>query len=196
MGLLITGNYNKLKIDQTKWYTIDFDLLNERYVQNEQACKTPTVQNEHMDSSKWTSQQSNMDRPLPEITSKITTKNNLNNKASSQANDGCVYVDKLTDEAKEVYRHFADKYFAWTREIHPNLNKEAVDKLNYIVEHGCIDDEELDRELYIDKDGLIAIIDGYFNTQYKLDGGGYADHRIWHFLSNGILKNLYYKELY
>nr|MDX5841139.1 replication protein [Bacillus cereus group sp. BfR-BA-01700] len=26
-GLLIKGNYNKLKIDQTKWYRIDYDLL-------------------------------------------------------------------------------------------------------------------------------------------------------------------------
>lgn len=27
MGILITGNYNKLKIDRTKWYTIDYDAF-------------------------------------------------------------------------------------------------------------------------------------------------------------------------
>ncbi|MDY7965424.1 DnaD domain-containing protein [Bacillus thuringiensis] len=43
-GLLIKGNYNKLKIDQTKWYRIDYDLL-ER-----------------------------MSRPLPETTTENTTK--------------------------------------------------------------------------------------------------------------------------
>lgn len=26
-GLILTGNYNKLKIDRTKWYTIDYNAL-------------------------------------------------------------------------------------------------------------------------------------------------------------------------
>lgn len=28
-GLIIVGNYNRLKIDQTKWYAINYDKLNE-----------------------------------------------------------------------------------------------------------------------------------------------------------------------
>ncbi|MDA2236447.1 replication protein, partial [Bacillus cereus] len=39
-GLLIKGNYNKLKIDQTKWYRIDYDLL--------ERMSRPSAQNEQM----------------------------------------------------------------------------------------------------------------------------------------------------
>src|SRR5699024_12648676 len=28
-GLLITANYNKMKIDRTKWYTVDYDKLDD-----------------------------------------------------------------------------------------------------------------------------------------------------------------------
>ncbi|ETA73482.1 hypothetical protein [Ligilactobacillus equi] len=30
-GILITGNYNKMKFDRTKWYTIDYDVLKARH---------------------------------------------------------------------------------------------------------------------------------------------------------------------
>ena len=29
MGLVVTGNYNKMKIDMTKWYAIDYAVLDE-----------------------------------------------------------------------------------------------------------------------------------------------------------------------
>ena len=44
--LLIVGNYNKLGIDNTKWYTIDYHVL--------QSMSRPPVQNEQMECSKWT----------------------------------------------------------------------------------------------------------------------------------------------
>lgn len=44
--LLITGNYNKLQIDNTKWYTINYDTLNQ--------VNRPSVQNEQTTCSKWT----------------------------------------------------------------------------------------------------------------------------------------------
>src|SRR5699024_10582735 len=44
--LLIVGNFNKLKIDNTKWYTIDYEEVNRM--------NRPSVQNEQTDCSKWT----------------------------------------------------------------------------------------------------------------------------------------------
>jgi hypothetical protein len=50
--------------------------------------------------------------------------------------------------------------------------------------------------LFVDSEAMCEMIDLYFNTQFLLDGGKYADHRIYHFLCDAVLKNLYYKVIY
>ena len=70
-GLLIEGNYNRLAIDRTKWYTIDYDALRALDPEsvNKSICSEWTngsVQNEQMQSPK-------MDKPLPETNTEITT---------------------------------------------------------------------------------------------------------------------------
>lgn len=65
-GLLIKGNYNKLKIDQTKWYRIDYELL--------ERMSRPSAQNEQMGCSKRADGLFKMSRPLPETTTENTTK--------------------------------------------------------------------------------------------------------------------------
>lgn len=195
LGLLITGNYNKLKIDQTKWYTIDFDVLNSRYVQNDKACNSPIVQNDQMDYSNWIDQQPKMNRPLPETSSEINSYN-TKDKASLLAQNGASSVDNFTSDAKEVYQYFINAYQEQERKVHPSINKSVIDKLNVIMEAESIYDPDTDKELYIDLDAMYAMIDRYFKTDYKLRDGGYADHRIYHFLSDAVLKNLYYHEGY
>lgn len=64
-NLIIVGNYNKLKIDNTKWYRINYPLL--------QHMSRPPVQNEQTTCSKWTDDLSKMNRPLPETTTEITS---------------------------------------------------------------------------------------------------------------------------
>ncbi|TYS50111.1 DnaD domain-containing protein [Bacillus infantis] len=64
-GLFITGKFNKLKIDNTKWYRINYDLLEDM--------SRPPVQNEQTECSEWTDELLNMNRPLPENTTEITT---------------------------------------------------------------------------------------------------------------------------
>lgn len=69
--IVIIGNYNKLKIDNTKWYRIDYEKL--------EGVSRPPVQNEQTECSKWTDEQFKMNRPLPEITTETTTKTNKKN---------------------------------------------------------------------------------------------------------------------
>lgn len=45
-NLLIHGNYNKMKFDNTKWYTINYDEVN--------SLSRPSVQNEQTSCSDWT----------------------------------------------------------------------------------------------------------------------------------------------
>lgn len=130
------------------------------------------------------------------ITPKNTPKIENNNKAFFRGKNGNGFVDNLSTDAREVYDYFIHSYIKNKREGHPPVNEEIVDKLNDILESGYIYDYDMERDLMLSKEDFPVLIDLYFATNYPLENGGYADHRIWHFLSDGVLKNLYYKELY
>jgi DnaD/phage-associated family protein len=66
-GILIVGNYNKLKIDNTKWYRIDYQVL--------EGLSRPPAQNGQTECSEWADHLLNMGRPLPETTTETTTEN-------------------------------------------------------------------------------------------------------------------------
>lgn len=74
--LIIVGKYNKLKIDNTKWYRIDYEVLqnieNNTTGQNDQTCD----QNDQTNRAKWSGGRGNLDRPLPKITTETTTDKN------------------------------------------------------------------------------------------------------------------------
>jgi DnaD/phage-associated family protein len=88
-GLIIVGNFNKSKIDKTKWYRIDYDKMNalsepetstaqsdNSTVQNEQTTDeidSPSGQNEQSICSTWSDDLLNLNRPIPENTTEITT---------------------------------------------------------------------------------------------------------------------------
>lgn len=69
--LLVIGNYNRLKIDRTKWYRIDYKVL--EYIENQ-----PLGQIEPTSVSRWYQQMVNKNKPLPETNSKITKETNIN----------------------------------------------------------------------------------------------------------------------
>ena len=60
-GLLIIGNYNKKGYDRTKWYSINYDELSYK------CCNNSSYQVGSMDST-------NMGRPIPNTTKRLTTK--------------------------------------------------------------------------------------------------------------------------
>ncbi|MDZ4442440.1 DnaD domain protein [Bacillus cereus] len=81
--LIIVGKYNKLKIDNTKWYRIDYEVLqnieNNTTGQNDQTCDQndqTTGQNDQTNRAKWSGGRGNLDRPLPKITTETTTDKN------------------------------------------------------------------------------------------------------------------------
>ena len=60
-NLIITGNFNKLKIDKTKWYRINYDKVS--------SMNSPSVQNEQSTcSNRAPLDVFNLNRPLPETT--------------------------------------------------------------------------------------------------------------------------------
>ena len=74
-NLLHIGNYNKAGFDKTKWYSINYEELNKRVTR-------PSGQNDPTIGSKWTDDEFNLNRPIPEITTEITTETTNNNSAT------------------------------------------------------------------------------------------------------------------
>lgn len=76
-GIILTGNFNSSKIDNTTWYTIDYEKVDElTTAQNGQSdCENSltTAQNGQSDSPKWVIAQPNLGRPIPEITTENTS---------------------------------------------------------------------------------------------------------------------------
>jgi len=67
-GLLVTANYNTLKIDRTKWYRIDYKVLDSLET-------SPLGQNDQINRTDSPNQQDNLTKPLPEITTENITEN-------------------------------------------------------------------------------------------------------------------------
>ena len=81
LGYLLSGNWNASKLDQTKWYTIDYQKIEElQEVQNEQAAAQgdrPPVQIEPATKSDWDVKEVNLTQAIPEITTEITTEKKI-----------------------------------------------------------------------------------------------------------------------
>lgn len=72
--LIITGNFNKLPIDKTKWYRINHKKLNEISNKSSDSQKSQSYgQNVHMERTKCPDGLDKMSTPLPEITTESTT---------------------------------------------------------------------------------------------------------------------------
>lgn len=69
-GLIITGNYNKLKIDRTKWYRLNDELLSK-------VEESPLGQIDLSIVSKWSDEQFKLTSPLPENNTEINNKDYL-----------------------------------------------------------------------------------------------------------------------
>ncbi|PEL97667.1 hypothetical protein CN604_18545 [Bacillus wiedmannii] len=109
--LLFVGNYNKLAIDRTKWYSINYEVLNGISGQNGTTIVT-----------KCPDESVNMTRPLPEI----TTENNNNNICAAKADTKKKpkknsYSDNF-EEIWSIYPKKRNKPKAYQR------YKEAIDK--------------------------------------------------------------------
>lgn len=124
MGLLVTGNFNKWRGDRTKWYTIDYDKLNE-LIDEEPVQQSETVlQPDESDQKPITKNKNNQ---LPEIgkwgcqklvkqyhktTQEIT--HNINNSNSNKSESQSVNREttdqhQLTKSNKRYYQQYKNK---------------------------------------------------------------------------------------
>lgn len=115
MNLIDVGNYNKLAVDRTKWYRINYKVL-------DNLDNTPCVQNEQTNSSNRTNQVSNMSRPLPETNSEI----NLEEEETTQE----VEIDNnILETYKDcISKNASNKELEILKEFQVKVGKEILNK--------------------------------------------------------------------
>ena len=113
-GLVISANYNKLKIDRTKWYRIDYGIL-------ETLENTPLHNICTTNSHKWYEQITQHVRPLPETNTKI------------------INIDKhdyiiLSNDEHMFSKIYLSIYSLYMYDKHPTISKD-----NYTALHDWYD---------------------------------------------------------
>ena len=93
MGIVIASSFNRSKMDKTKWYTIDYEVLQKLYETESDQCKEEKISsnkisqtmdnnnqrtdiNESSKGSEMSDEEVRSNRAIPETTTKTTTKDN------------------------------------------------------------------------------------------------------------------------
>jgi DnaD/phage-associated family protein len=134
LGFLFIGNFNRSPIDQTKWYSINYELLeglNRPTAQNEQMgngavvqSEQTTVQNEQSSCSEWAVQLFNMNRPIPEITTEITTEKKEEEEAPAYVENPFQFFEQ--NGFGTIGGHISQKISAWCDDLSDELVLEAM----------------------------------------------------------------------
>lgn len=190
-GLLITGNFNKMGYDRTKWYSIDYNALetlenthSANIAQSivsklpDEKCKNCTT------NTKDFSETSHKDlikcKMLFSDEKRVTDYDILHNqirKICDKNNYNIKYFEP-------IIFHFFKKYSRRMKISHPNLKSAQLERIMQQLYDGTDIVEDMSPDDYI------LLIDKYFNTPYD------CDYNLNHFATEGILDNLYNKHIY
>ena len=162
MDFLITGNYNKLKIDKTKWYRINYKTLE----------NVSEFTKGHFDLSKKSKrvvEEVILTKPLPEISSEINYRDYHNIKGSfKKQNELDIRYKSKDDFLKDINLNTDSNIYKISELIYRNfmvqlgcnhykLNKEQKEKM--------IDGLKLIDELTEDWEQVRKIINQYFRLE-------------------------------
>lgn len=110
MDILITANYNRMKLDRTLWYSIDYEELEKQlreagYPFDDNDDSNSEDSNNGLDNSEQM-QQDSLTSPLPKISSEITKKNINQSISPSRENN----INKRQIDRLKVSTPFNEKY--------------------------------------------------------------------------------------
>ncbi|AKM19831.1 Replication initiation and membrane attachment [Geobacillus sp. 12AMOR1] len=116
-GLIVTGNYNKLAIDNTKWYRIDYEKL--------EGTGRPSTQNEQSIYPNWVVGLPKMSKPITREYTENTTESLL------EENDDMSCRDEISLEYQQkigqINGDIALQLNYWRNELGDELVKKAID---------------------------------------------------------------------
>ncbi len=186
LGILVVGNYNKLKIDRTKWYRIDHEAL-------ETLINSPKCQNDTMDGSKWNDGKCQNDTTITRDYTETTTETNSNkgifpsDKIRNSPLPFYNYRDNydVDENDYDVVLYYMKAYGFFRRNDHPKLKPDQWHKVFEDIRYCQACEDKLE------PDDLKLMIDKHFSTKYKN-----CDYNIIHFMSDVIKNNRYYEAVY
>jgi DnaD/phage-associated family protein len=141
LGLIITGNFNRSKIDKTKWYRINYEKLAQLQdeqstaqsdtstAQNEQTTDeidSPPAQNEQSICSTWSDDLLNLNRPIPENTTEITTDIKKEVEEEAPARESNPYIFFEQNGFGVIGGYIAEKIASWITDTSEELVLEAM----------------------------------------------------------------------
>ena len=213
-GLLIKGNFNKMKGDQTLWYTIDFDALYEKYPFAEELfprVKEPLVKNCQMVVDKTClMEQTKIAKPIPNNTTKSSIPDKEEYREFSAQRKNSMYLSptefaNLLDDAyseiagtdvsqatrmqlANIAEYFAEHYnILYGRNV-PKISKQAALKAIKNLLYSEIEvsyGEHLGTECWDLSEHSTQDVYGMIDGYF--DTRFEADHSFCHFCSEGVI---------
>lgn len=171
-GFVISGNFNKMPMDRTKWYTINYEKLEELAQKIATNPVKSTIRSKCPDG-KGQFDLSNNHR---------ITENNLYSATGSHDRDILEKVSSITNDMaiNRAIGYYLAKYECEMGIKHPNVTYSAI--INIVDTITSVLSDVYD-DLIADN-GLIKMIDRHFDTNY----GQNIDYRLNHFGTEGIIK--------
>ncbi len=203
-GIVISANYNKMCIDKTKWYSIDFEVLEEMIKAYDS--------NKISEEDKMSCREGQYDRPIPKNTTKDYSyafpkgKGTLcfsDEKAVDQSDvkypieDVPYLVGQYTEpytlgsriiELRNIIQYFISRYEEESTTRHIDVSVSAIKSIvdAYFHPTGKVVDCEAEDYMWM--------IDDYFATDYKMNGKR-VSKSLQHFFSGKIRENIYMKRI-
>ena len=172
LGLVVSGNYNKLSLDRTKWYSIDYKRL-------ETLCSSHSAIIAQCKVQHLPNQGAGFAQPIPETTSETSseTTNNDNGVFPDGKDSYCVNRDVVN--AMKTY--MTDYYKQRTKKKHPYLKPQQYKSVYQNI-------ASFAEENGLDQEGIEEIMLCHFNNK-AID----TDWNINHFATEGIMINRLYE---
>lgn len=177
--LIICGNYNKRGYDKTKWYTIDYDAL-------EELMGATNIRKLQKDTEE-------VAEPIPETTTDIniygfqteTQQVDFDGMLGQQKEislDGVILSNNPADYAYNFYLSYYHSLFGFE---HALLSEDAKDRVMSKL-------QEFQNENDLTAEDWENMISKYFKTKFSKK----VDYSIFHFASGKILENRYLEVVY
>lgn len=203
-GIVISANYNKMCIDKTKWYSIDFEVLEEMIKAYDS--------NKISEEDKMSCREGQYDRPIPKNTTKDYSYAFPKGKGTL-----CFSSEKAVGQSNVKYR-IDDVPNLVSQYAEPNTPGSRIIELRKIIQFfiGRYEEESDIRHIDVSDSAIKSIVDAYFHptgkvvdcetedymwmiddyfaTDYKMNGKR-VSKSLQHFFSGKIRENIYMKRI-
>ncbi|MBM4764819.1 DnaD domain protein [Bacillus sp. B15-48] len=136
---IMTGNYNRLKLDKTKWYRINYEALEALYdeetlspvVHNEEEVSLPSNQDEQYMASNWAAEEAALNTPIPEITSEITSEKEEIKETHAKEENPFQFFEQ--NGFGTIGGYISEKISSWCNDLSEKL---VIEAMKLAVENG------------------------------------------------------------